>query len=253
MFGARLLSLVVVCVSFTGCSSLQTSFNVLTFEEDENSGKATQQFTQLTVLSRFSPKSAQYNPLKSYNELLEISDAELVGVLKSDVCKPEAYELREKAFAAGVITDVAIKAASILYNAAFDDLAAGAAKLQARATPSPYSVRLAASTKAGRDTLLWRDVKCVVIQRRWLPDAGKGFDEPVSQPRPFTAKDKGLTVVLQRVPKGDKSSTLRPIYLRMDNAVAVTGAGTADKPASIQTNIAFTLSAAEGSGEKFAV
>jgi hypothetical protein len=148
---------------------------------------------------------------------------------------------------------VAVKAASILYNAAFDELAAGAKKLQARATPEAYAIRLASGTRSGGDAMCWQDVKCIVIQRRWLPDTGRDLDAPVSRPRPFTAEDKGLTVVLQRLPKGDRSSTLRPIYLRMDNAVAVTGAGTSDKPASIKTHIAFKLSEAVASGDKASV
>jgi hypothetical protein len=238
--------LLIFCLTIPGCSSLQTSFNVLAFEEDDNSGKASQQFNELVVLNRYKANGRDVS-MARYRDLLASSDAELQTVLKSEACRPE--EASEKFAAGAVFTNVAVKLASIVYSAVFDELAAGAAKLQARATPPAYSVRLA----AGTDTLNWQDVKCLVFMRRWLPDSGKGFDEPVNTPRPFSASDKGLTVVLQRVLKGSNSSTLRPVYLRMDNAVAVTGAGTADNPASVQATIAFVLTAVEGKADKQSV
>jgi hypothetical protein len=248
-----LFALIAVCATLAGCASLQTSFNVLTFDEDENSGKATQQYMLMSVISDFAPESTSNGPLKTFETLLDASDSELSALL-NEKCRPIARALdRQRISGQKLFGDVAIQAASILYNAVFSELEAGAKKLQQRSTPAPYSVRVSAGTGFGVKALQWTNVKCIVIQRRWIPDAPKGSDAPVDRPRPFTAEDKGLTIVLQKIPKGNKSSTLRPIYLRMDNAVALTGAGTDEKPASIQANLAFTLSAAEMDKGKLSV
>ncbi len=230
-----------------GCSGLQEFFKVLTFEEDPNSGKATQQYLLMSVVSDYGREDRVNQPLKDFNELLSVSDPELSTVLRSR-CQPQPRPAPPGAksfLPPGLLANVGIQAASILYNAVFDELASGAKKLQQRASPPPYSVRIAAGTKVGRKVLRWGDVKCIVIQRRLLSDVPKGFDAPVDKHRPFRPTDKGLTIVLQRLRQGTHSSTLRPVYLRMDNAVAVTGTGEDGKPASVQATLAFTLSAVE--------
>ncbi len=242
----RLYFAILLLPLISGCSSLHESFNVLSFEEDPDSGKAAQQYLLMSVVSDYQLNGGTTSPLKDYNDLLAVSDGELSQVLRKK-CQPEALAKAPagRTFLPPVFANIGIQAASILYNAAFDELARGAKKLQQRASPPPYSVRIAAGTGAGPKGLQWSKVKCIVIQRRLLPDVPKGFNAPVDKHRPFTSADKGLTIVLQRLRQGTHSSTLRPVYLRMDNAVAVTGAGEGGQAASVQATLAFTLSAVE--------
>ncbi len=228
---------------FSACANLEASFQVISFQEQEHTGIARGQELSLHVVTRAQSNAklvASLPPLVrdrytyGKDRFHDVIDA---CSLLPPTAKPEAFVFSPLA---GALIG---KAAQILYDSVFSEIESRRDKLQAR---SQYKSAPLRSTWSTAGSLTWQKVTCVVLARvtdLGRPTGGGGFDGKLDG----VADEIGLLVVLARVDRGGTASIFRPVFVEMNNAVALTGAS---QNPSIQVDLGVSVRPAVATGVK---
>ncbi|NJM35173.1 MAG: hypothetical protein HC850_11195 [Rhodomicrobium sp.] len=186
----------------------------MTFQEAEHTGVVKgQQFLAFVISDQGRNAARELPPL-----LNNPTDAVLAERLNSCRQPRDQREFLSGATIGAVIT----KAGTLLYDSVFNEIEAKRKRLEA-ASKKDYEARLSWSTR-GYQT--WDDVTCVVLTRLTDTDLNGQPD------------DIGFIAVLWRDSLGSGASQFKPIYVRLNNAVAITGSS--DEP-SLQLDIVMTV------------
>lgn len=205
-----------------GCADLETSFNVLTFQKADRSGIVRGQHFLAFVMSGDGGVNAavELPPL-----LTQQSDPKLTSRL--NICRqPRPKFLPRQKFlryglSGAAIAAVISKAGTLVYDAVFNEIEAKRARLQAASQVS-HEARLSWSSRFKG----WDDITCVVLTRLTDLDLNGQPDE------------LGFVAILWRDSLSSGASQFKPIYLRLNNASAITGSS--DEP-GLQIDIVMTV------------
>jgi hypothetical protein len=253
---------VVVMGLLAGCGSLieqtenlGTLASALSFQKDSRSGVTEKQAYAMYLLGRervFAP------PDKSLPDVWALGDAQFKDII-SGCTKPSPFPF----FEPGTI----VAAGNLAYGYIIGQVQGRIKKLKEESHQS-YMVRRTWYSGS------WQELSCIVIRRgpeklQIAPRADlSGTAGPIEKKRSgalFVFRVKNITdmvAVKKKDPQGRDITTyetvniataLKPIYVRLDDALAVTAVETAQKPASVRVDIGFTLNAITVREGKYAI
>ncbi|MGE5512987.1 MAG: hypothetical protein ACM31O_17270 [Bacteroidota bacterium] len=224
--GALFISTMTGCVNAQDLDALIT---VMQFEPSPLSGVKPDDLRMYLI----APVSPFDDAMSSQIKGLAPADPDFLDFVKRH-CNPDRHaepDVTRYALFAG--PELIVAAGQWLYNTAVSELDGRLKRLQDRSSAEYYFQR---SFRQG--TPSWNNISCIVIHRG---AAAQGKEKRQSS---------GMTAVISRRDMGAHSDTLKLIYARLDNAVALTGAGTAENPPSVQVDIAFSVQAATKGKER---
>ncbi len=132
------------------------------------------------------------------------------------------------------------------YNQVLSQLEGRIKQLKVASDPPPYAFKQAVAVpptsrkikdeKGNERTVwnvdadtFWKNITCIIVHR-----TTKG-----ANPKPELPE--GMTAIIRKEAKGSNASTFKLIYLRLDNSIAITAAGTGNEPPEVQVTVAFGL------------
>ena len=200
----RLLTALVCALSLSGCAGLQSTFNVLTFRAADDTGITEGQYFVAYMLQASNNGYAdQLPPL-----IRGISDRRFRAGLEACARpRPQAFGGLESLIPGGVAADVVTKAGQLIFKSVISEIEGRRARIEKAATQT-YAARL---NLAGRN--IWSRTNCILTAR--LTDFD-GDDRPESL---------GMVALFNKQTISSGTSSIVPVYLRLNNGYAATGSG----------------------------
>lgn len=209
---------IFAAVLVAGCSSLETTYNVMTFQKADQSGVTKGQRFLVYPLGEVGFFGREHLPplLRDYN------DSEFQARVKD--CTPSLSPEQETLRATG-LPSIISSAGQTLYEEVFNEIEAKAKRLAKRSVhESRVVITWAPETASGK----WRSMRCLLIARLTDTDGDKKEDKI------------GMLAIVSREGMGSSSSVLQPVYFRLNNSVAITGS---NKHPKLKIGMAFTVNA----------
>jgi hypothetical protein len=210
---------IVAASLVAGCSSLETSYNVMTFQKAEHSGITKGQRFLVYPLGEAGFFGREHLPplLHNYN------DTEFQK--KVNYCTAPRMQKERIAVPFAGLPSVITSAGQLLYEEVFNEIEAKAKRIAKQSVHESSAVITWAPENNNKS---WRAMRCLLMARLTDLDGDEQEDEI------------GMLAIIDRQDVGPKSSVLRPIYFRLNNSVAITGSSERPK---LKVGMAFTVKA----------
>lgn len=205
------------------------AFYAVSFDPAPYSGIVKGQETEVAIILRSAPLTPFPTVFADEGE-----EQENDRLLRSRLTECYAPRNGIRAMAVAPLAPIIVSfVGNAVYNFAIERLQDEAKRLAERSTKA-YAATVIATRQAAPADL--SGISCILFVRRTKQEAQPGTAVTA-------ATTPGLVLLLRRNDRGGSASTWLISYLWLGNAVAVTKRGTEKEPASVQVNVALTISA----------